>query len=510
MDTNNSSSSLKPMTEEDIELINNSNKDDDNYNSCNDDNYNSCNEDDTNESEKDDEKYNTCDEEDESEKDVNSNSEESSERDVNSNSEESHENANDNSHENANSEESHNDDEIANGPEAQILQFRALFDGIISQLNPQQNQIIENAAEYLNVGISFNINSENGNLISNVLQNVFLNVFPLSKYKISFNIDSHNIYTALQHVIDYTLYQKPSKEIYYEILDKNEHLGTGDGANRNVYMHLNSTMEEHKIVKRVNQYFVDLNYENYLFENEININALAKFIYSSIKYDCKLPFHLHPRLLETIVEYNRGYSMDDDEILYFMKTLQPDIYRTSIVLSQDEFKELDCGFNTHIEYYKSLIYGSDDMETSIKKNIINGTIATFYLDNQMFSDILSVIELDKLISGNYIITHEIVLEKMSVEPEHYTEEWETFIKTLTYDELKNMLILITNSVSLDEPIKVCICEMNSISDNNIEEDIRISTCFRKVSINENIFKNKMTENLKQYFISKDIQCIDDF
>ena len=397
------------------------------------------------------------------------------------------------------------DDGSANYPQSQDLQFRNLIGGVMAYLNHGQ----EPNNVPLNV-INFNINVGGQNIINNLFQNVFLNAF--LKHKISFNIDVDNIYTALQHIIDYTLYQKPSKEIYYEILDKNEHFGTGDGANRNVYMHLNSTMEEHNIVVRVNQYFSNLNYENYLFENEININALAKFIHTSIKYDCKLPFHLHPTLLEEIVEYNRGYPMDDDEIIYFMKTLYPDIYKSSIVVAENDFKDLDCGFNTHMEYYKSLIYGSygsDDMETSIKKNTINGTIAMFYLDNQMFSDILSVIDLDKLISGNYVITHDIVIEKMSVEPEHYTEEWELFIKTLSYDELKNMLILITNSISLDEPIKVCICSMNSINGNDVEEDIRISTCFRKVSINENIFKNKMTENLKQYFISKDIQCIDD-
>jgi len=115
----------------------------------------------------------------------------------------------------------------------------------------------------------------------------------------------------------------------------------------------------------------------------------------------------------------------------------------------------------------------------------------------------TILKADKILSGQYTFTPKMLFNIFVVDTE-YRNMWKKFIYALNHDELKGLLLIFTNSLSLDHPIEIIV------SDNDLDKnlstgiDLKIITCSRTVIINKNLFESdEKLLGLRVYFCGVD-------
>jgi hypothetical protein len=288
-----------------------------------------------------------------------------------------------------------------------------------------------------------------------------------------------------------------SQHLKFRLVNADNSIAYGDGADREVYNRI------FKEIVKVNGYFGQFCLEPNLlnvFNCEDLMKTLATVVYEANFAGYIPPFHFEPWLL--------GELTDADYEFYF-KIKFPETFSTVSKLSNDEFIATDLGFESKIAYYRSMI---------IKPNEIP--------EIQLFTDKLrslfgtnSVIELDRILSGNYVLRLADIINMFSYETDSefpFTSQignnvsrpelrsvcdsdvtttelstyWESFLATLCEDELKQLLMTIGGTISISAFYKI-VCRSNS-------PGIKISTCFGFATINPIFIKEKI--DLKSYFI----------
>lgn len=289
---------------------------------------------------------------------------------------------------------------------------------------------------------------------------------------------------------------KENKGISYTFSSiKNKTYAYGSGANKHVYNQLWKEIVG-TIMKPVDSYFMDVNTDHLFWDSEENIECFVVFVAMTIQSGCTLPFHFVPLLLESIS--HKLLTLPDLEL--FMEIINPDVLRSAKTLSVTEFQYLDCGFDTHAEYYRNILESTSPV--SDNKQIIYQLIAQNFGLFESFYDFDTDI-IDHTFSGKYKLTAEMVIPMFIIDKEIYEPKWNQFIESLTETELRHLLMVIGNSTSVKNSYRIYVNKF-------ISEDVQITTCSNAISIREDIFTDpELFDNLKHYF-NDDTMCVDEY
>lgn len=318
-------------------------------------------------------------------------------------------------------------------------------------------------------------------------------------YKISINrgyslsekiIFDKNCYTFYDFIGVLKFYN--SKFFNFEFLD-NKNSAYGSGATRQIYLNLSNDIVG-DILKKTKENFVDIDENNKFWDNISNIKAFTRFILLLLECGCKLPYHLPPRYFEIL----SGEDLVLEELEYFYDKYYPNTLNNleeKYKKDPKEFEKLDVGFENYEQMLRSEIINESD-----KLNIIYYELAE--QQRNMFPKKINNVTLDYIFSGYYNIDAKLVLKIMDIQCDldnsnDYILLWNEFIQSLNPSELKQMLIVFCNSVSLQQKIKIIIKD-------NLLIDIKIQTCLKTIYVNNKLFKNLETlSNLKIYFRDND-------
>ena len=314
------------------------------------------------------------------------------------------------------------------------------------------------------------------------------------RQEISFLVRSQTIFFNSTITCDFDL----QKETYLDLLElirKNgncylqftvndgESRSLGPGSTRQVYKKCMFEMLD-TLLTRTNCYFMDINEDHEFWKQGTSCEMIfTLFIAMCIKSEFVLPYHLPPLLLKLISRRD----MSEEEILFYAKKLEPDAVQAQ--LSPEVFKEFDTGYDTQQDFYKSILHRQSE-----RKLLIYKTIADLFTMVGAFKD-CKVSKIDNLLSGPYILTPDMVLSMMRIiSDQRYKEAWQSFVRSLTEEELKQLLVTLGNTISTKVKYDIYI-------NNDITVDVVIQTCQYSLSIKEYIFDNKENlANLKCYLM----------
>jgi len=221
----------------------------------------------------------------------------------------------------------------------------------------------------------------------------------------------------------------------------------------------------------VNGFFMYFNPEMHFFKNSEKMIKLAHLVSLNAHCEGTLPYHLSPRVLEIICG-----PMNQGVIEYFFDKMQPSL---SHILSKDY---------THI-WRDDMEY--DTFEAYLRDNMLVNFTYLELLFGTCLKELLTCpnhIELDIKFSGEYNISHTMVLRCMKMKSSMSPRQqglWTAFIKGLSQSELIDLLMYFTNSKSCENEITITV-------DPSPKVDVNISTCGKIVSIAERLFTNLET------------------
>jgi len=275
----------------------------------------------------------------------------------------------------------------------------------------------------------------------------------------------------------------------FNLID-NQNNSYGSGANRSVYLKMANDMIGNILVQN-GKYFVDVNTNHIFWDNIVNIESFGRFIYLLLASKTILPFHLPPKYLEIL----SGNPMTKEEIEYFYEKMYPGIVIDEKYKNNpQEFTKLDVGYNNYEEMIRSEVFNENDKTLAIYYSLAE-------YQKHLFDYPVNVATMDYVLSGHYLITGEMVKKIFKIRhtlSSVYETIWNSFIDTLTSDEIKQMLVTFSNNLSMNQIIYIIIKD-------DIQIDIKIYTCMGEVYINKQLFKNSATlSNLKIYFKGQDI------
>jgi hypothetical protein len=265
----------------------------------------------------------------------------------------------------------------------------------------------------------------------------------------------------------------------------------GEGATRQIYQYaMNDCIKKYLQINR--GYFVDTNDSNF-WDSNTNITHFVTFIGLYIFSECTLPYHLEPLLLQKI----SARSMDYEQQLYFLKYYNPDIYAEVI---KPDFDISYTGYDTTEEYIAD-IFANQKTESKIK---LYDLISKEFSKQFGTLDEYDVIALDEIISGSYNMTSKDILKIMSIDDPVYTPMWENFIGSLDENQLKKLLLLAGNTLSLESNYTVSI-------EDDMKTDIDVTTCCRHIKLNGHLFeKQEYLDGLKMYLDDVDSTIVDNY
>jgi len=295
-----------------------------------------------------------------------------------------------------------------------------------------------------------------------------------------FNAETDDFFTVCTEII-----LNPGKLFVFDFMDK-DGCAYGPGANKQVYYLLSKQISQ-TIMTVTDNYFMDVNPSHFFWADKENIKCFVTIIAMIVNSDCYLPYHLPPALLEAITHKKMILS----ELEFFMDKSHEPILKAAQKVTSNDFSLLDTDYDDHADLYRHFLVGEIDEA----KNKIYHAIATNFefFDAMANYDILTV---DEVLSGPYHITNQQVLKIIDFTSRELFPLWEKFILSLTESELNNMLILFGNTKSLDKRYTVYV--------DNIQIDIKITTCYGKVTINNALFKDLETlDGLRKYFNNYD-------
>lgn len=286
---------------------------------------------------------------------------------------------------------------------------------------------------------------------------------------------------------------------YFNFKIITEHLSYGIGANRQIYTHgINDVIIN--LFETDRGYFLDIMLNNEDFwKSDDNISSLVTLIGLYISSECVLPYHFHPALLQKIT----GKPMELKEQLYFLEYYNPEMH--SIInkkLSDPSFDVVKETFYDSIEEYieKDIFM----IKVPLWKTNLYNRIAKSFLEKYPGISKFNIIELDKLISGTYIIDPLNVIKIMHIDEDNYNALWKQFIMSLDQLQLRNLLLLGSNSFSLNYSFRIIVCD-------EMDSDINITTCARHIKLNAKLFESIETLNqLKLYLETVDLTIVDQY
>lgn len=287
----------------------------------------------------------------------------------------------------------------------------------------------------------------------------------------------------------------PNTYLNFNIID-NDTKSYGIGANRQIYTYVINNMIN-DLFEVTHGFFLDIKPSSFWHSSE-NIDGIVTLIGLYIESECKLPYHFHPVLLQKIKRIKMMSLKSQLKILrWFNNQMYIEINRN---ISDPEFDvEEITGYDTIEEYIwdfcfiKTLKPWKIDIYDKIAKSF-----------RTKFDSIVlfGISKLDNIISGNYEINSAEVLNIMSLDDELHNNLWIQFINSLNQEQLKNLLLLCSNSFSLDEKFHITVLE-------NMDQDIKIATCSRSVILNKRLFESiEMLNNLTLYLSTVDNTIVD--
>ena len=309
---------------------------------------------------------------------------------------------------------------------------------------------------------------------------------------VSLNIKPDPTYEELFNI----LHEHPFTYINFQIISATN-MSFGNGASRQIYQYVWTDIMN-KLLRIICGYFLDISTDNLVFWNyEDNIELFVSFIGLCVTSDCVLPYHLHPILLQKIVQK----PMTLEQQLYFLKYYNPDLYMEIIKYTSDDTFDVikTTGYDTIEEYIEADIF-RNQMENW--KLDMYQKIADLFI--KKFDSICNYdcIKLDTIISGYYEIKASDVIAIMPVDNPICQNMWTQFIESMTSDQLKKLLLLCSNSLSTVSKFQINILD-------SMETDIKISTCFRQVDLNKKLFETTETlDSLKLYLDDVDQTIVD--
>lgn len=261
---------------------------------------------------------------------------------------------------------------------------------------------------------------------------------------------------------------------------------TGNGATRQVLDRLFTELQTAHMVK-VNHWVYEVDDNDDFWMNQTNIEAVALLIAISTKFTYVFNFHFSPRFLECLAHS----AMTPTECTEFVRHFDIDVYNSCQPLSFEKFSQLELGYVTKTEYYRNLLYHcTTDSALKIHRAI---TIAI-----EPYTKFpTTVTKIDNQLSGPYKLVARDVLEICTIDDERYATTWRRFINSLSENELRQMLMVFgcTTSTMVEYTISI---------EFDMEQDIKIETCFYRAKLSDRLFKNMGTMMaLKQYFGSND-------
>ena len=286
----------------------------------------------------------------------------------------------------------------------------------------------------------------------------------------------------------------PDHKFNIEIIDNNT-FANGKGAERKFYSYIYEQLINNDLFIVENQ-FININIENSYWKSDSEIDIFSNIFILIIDSEYKMKHHWPIFLLENIT----GNKITDNELKEYVEYFYPDVYNNCEHLSQEDFDMLEIGYDTKSEYYKSLFEKDIDNESQkVYKKIANNLRlrCTNLMSNYSFSDF------DKIISGELVINHQKVLNimKLNTNNEQYQQMWHTFITSLDLEELKQLLLTFGNTLSLSKDYSVVVKKMDI--------DFKIETCFYRVELNEELFRDQENlDRLKNYLSVNDKEIHD--
>lgn len=284
--------------------------------------------------------------------------------------------------------------------------------------------------------------------------------------------------------------------LHFRVVDR-KFYAHGNGANKQVYHKLWKEiidLSNNAMMINIKSYFMDVNINHNFWDSDDNIKHFVIFVAMTVSSHCSLPFHFAPGLLEAIA--NKKLTLE--ELEFFMEKIDCESLKFAKKINPSDFKSLDTSFDTHEEFYRSVIIGN----ITEKQKAIYQSIASNFEYFDAFND-FTIQLIDKTFSGVYSITVDMVIPLFIFTNEQYLPLWEQFVRSLSEMEMRQMLVAFTNDCSLNTKIKINVTEMLNI-------DIKISVCFNTVCIHKKLFeKIEYLNNLKYYFEDHD-QIVDGY
>ena len=262
----------------------------------------------------------------------------------------------------------------------------------------------------------------------------------------------------------------------------------GDGATRQAYVKMMNEMvskDASTIFHLENNFFVKININHTFWQKKSNIIALSTFISHAIKFGAVFPFHFPIRFLEIM----STVKLSKKHMLYFLDVIDKDISTSMRNLKKTD---LDTIFELGSDSLKKLIRSKLIPLTDPKLESIYSFMATEINFNTSYGNSSpNCPTIDKILSGAFNITPKMVIKMVLIDNPNDEQLLEKFILTLNEFELKNLLLLFTNSTNVNGKIRITVSEM--------KVDLDISTCYNTVTLNKNLFESEETLFcLKQY------------
>lgn len=244
----------------------------------------------------------------------------------------------------------------------------------------------------------------------------------------------------------------------------------GAGAIRQYINHILDDMVSADIIQ-INGFFLQFNPQKDFLNNKTNMRFFCKLILVNIQVDGTLPFHLGPHILEIL----RG-PMDLPILEYFYDKMYPSM---SKMLETDYEKTCQ-----ELGYTVSEGYLRDKLTKSVTGIdwlfAVTIRVEMNFLTKSQFRK-YTHIDIDNMLSGEYQITHQMVLKITLISPE-YSKLWTEFVNQIPQSKLTDMLYYFTNNKSCDQIIQIIV-------DSEFVSDIKIETCFNVVRIAKPYFQD---------------------
>jgi hypothetical protein len=293
-----------------------------------------------------------------------------------------------------------------------------------------------------------------------------------------------NAFTILKRISDSVSIFLQGK-LSFRIVNEDLSLAYGNGASREICHKIINELISDKSI-RIDGYFgkfsngTTISKLRELISWENLMQTLAAVIIGANTLGYILPFHFEPQLLF----HSDDLTKSDCE--FYCKIMFPETFESVSKLSRKELTE-STAYDSIEDYYKDLVcrLRSDEQ---VEYGIFVETLNCGFNEKGLV--------LDKKLSGDYVFLLNNVIKMFyynsdvdSVTNLVLEEYWTNFLKTLNEIELKQLLMAVGSTISLNAVYNVNCRDVPGV---------KISTCFGSISINPIFVEEKY--DLKSYFL----------